>query len=113
MLFEIALVFASLAVVLSAWALLRAYRPPQTRQVLELAAEVADLQTGVDALSARLTKRGKVENMDKARAAHEERAQQRDAITAEAAAIIAQQKQPAAPSDPDALRRALRAKVLQ
>lgn len=112
---ELPLVLASIALVLSTAALVRAFKPPQTRRVLELAAEIAELQTGVDALSRRLTKRGQVENMDKAREAHEDRRTRQDRIEAEALALIQQkqQQQQSLPLDEHAQRAQLRAKVLQ
>lgn len=109
---------AGLGVVLSAVALLRAYVPPQTRDVAELAARVSDLEAVAIDYGKRLTARARKENMDTARQAHEVRKAQRDAVLEEAAALIAQQPRqqqqlPLAQMSKDQLRAALLLKERQ
>lgn len=83
---------ACLALVLALAACVRCYVPPQQRGVNDLRARIEDLEHDTDDLHKRLNKRAGKENMEKARFTHEERAARREAIEAEAAAVIAASK---------------------
>jgi len=94
-----------------------AFRPPQGRVLSDLRQRVEDLEYDVNppdpGLHARLTKRARRENMDAARAAHEEKRTRREAIEQQAHAIISGATTSPVPApDPDAQRAALRARVL-
>lgn len=87
---DISLILAIAALVLGAVAVLRSYVPPQQRVVNDALQRLVDVEEGLTALSARSNKRSRQENMEKAREAHEVRAERRDRIEEQAAAIIAQ-----------------------
>ena len=109
---EFALGLSIAAVLLAAVALARAYVPPQGRAVKELVRDVDELIEHVSLLDKRLISRGSRENMDKARAAHEERKARRDKIEEEATAILAAAKAaPPAPLDEHEQRAAIRRKI--
>lgn len=118
---DLALVWISMCALaaLSVLSLIRCYIPPQRRSHLELVGRVEDLEFAHDEVRQRLTKRAKAENMDKARTAHEARAERRDQIESEAAAILdaaKQQQLPLAQSPADvkaALRQRVRLAKLQ
>lgn len=108
---------ASLAALLVAGiALWRALVPPQTRYVLELTAEVHELQTALLGLAGKVTKRERTETVAGARTVVE-RNRARDAnIAAEAAAVLAAARPqgdllPHGGGDVEQTRNALRAKL--
>jgi hypothetical protein len=92
---ELALIAALSSCLISVFALVRTMRPPQTRHVLELTAQVAELHTGVMGLAAKVSKGNRSQQSERARAVlTEQRTEQADLVT-QAAQIL---QKPAAPA---------------
>lgn len=103
--------------ILSCVALARAWVPPQSRDVWHLSARVADLEAAHRDVLERLAKRAKQENMAKARDVRESEIRSARDLEDEALRVIQEAKGggsvPGDTShlDPQAMKRALRAKV--
>lgn len=111
---------AVFAVAVSSVAILRAFIPPQTREVRALRASVEELADDNDALHGRLNERAARANMEKAREARDQgkaaRAQQADLVE-EARRVVASSPAATPPAasgaDVEATRAALRRRFIQ
>ena len=84
----IELIGIGIALALSLFSLARAWRPPQTRKVIELTGRVEDLEFAYEQTSQRMTKRARTEGADTARAAHKEKTATTQALLDHARAVV-------------------------
>lgn len=112
---SLCLAIAGVALLVAFVALALAFKPPQTRHVLGLTAEVQDLQTALLGLVGKVTKRERIENVEQARAVRATNRSQDASLAAEAAALVGKQQQPrqgGGAQDTEAHRAELRARFL-
>lgn len=109
---SLCIVIAGAALLVACVALALAFKPPQTRYVLGLTAEVQDLQTALLGLVGKVTKRERIENVEQARAVRATNRSQDATLAAEAAALVGRQQEPSHQGDTEAHRAVLRARFL-
>lgn len=110
---SLCLAISGSALLVACVALALAFKPPQTRYVLGLTAEVQDLQTALLGLVGKVTKRERIVNVEQARAVRATNRSQDATLAAEASALVGQSHQGgAATTDTEAHRAALRARFL-
>lgn len=108
---SLCIVIAGAALLVACVALALAFKPPQTRYVLGLTAEVQDLQTALLGLVGKVTKRERIENVEQARGVRATNRSQEAALAAEAAALVGRKSNPGG-GDTEAHRAELRARFL-